>query len=47
MLIRIPPELKKDKGDLILEIPRIIEFCVFILDTTKNLRIITIFDTTS
>lgn len=34
MLVRIPVDLKKDKGDLILEIPEVIECCVWIMDVT-------------
>lgn len=47
LLVRIPTELKKDKGDLILEIPNIIEFCIFVLDTTGQSRILNIVDTAS
>ncbi|CAD7080323.1 unnamed protein product [Hermetia illucens] len=47
LLVRIPPELKKDKGDLILELPHLIEFCIYVLDTTKNGQIMTIVDTES
>uniref|UniRef100_A0A182NPP3 Myosin motor domain-containing protein n=1 Tax=Anopheles dirus TaxID=7168 RepID=A0A182NPP3_9DIPT len=47
MLIRIPLELKKDKGDLILDIPDIIECCIWILDVTKNRSIVNIVDTGS
>lgn len=34
MLVRIPVDLKKDKGDLILEVPEVIESCVWIMDVT-------------
>lgn len=47
LLVRIPPELKKDKGDLILEIPYLIEFCIYVLDTTRNGQILAIVDTAS
>jgi len=47
MLVRIPMELKKDKGDLILEVPHIIECCVWILDVTGRRQIIQIVDTGS
>ncbi|XP_055379065.1 unconventional myosin IC isoform X2 [Condylostylus longicornis] len=47
LLVRIPAELKKDKGDLILEIPNVIEFCIYVLDTIKNSKILNIVDTTS
>lgn len=36
MLVRIPVDLKKDKGDLILEIPEVIECCVWIIDGTSK-----------
>lgn len=44
MLVRIPIELKNDKGDLILEIPEIIECCIWILDVTGHRQIINIVD---
>ena len=47
MLIRIPLELKKDKGDLILDIPDLIECCVWIVDISKKKQILTIVDTGS
>jgi myosin-1 len=47
MLIRIPLELKKDKGDLILDIPDIIECGTYIVDVSKNNNIFTIVDTGS
>ncbi|XP_037024276.1 unconventional myosin IC isoform X1 [Bradysia coprophila] len=47
MLVRIPIELKKDKGDLILEVPHIIECCVWILDVTGRRQILQIVDTGS
>lgn len=47
MLVRIPDDLKKDKGDLILEIPAIIECCIWIIDVTTKRNIVTIFDTAS
>lgn len=47
LLIRIPVELKNDKGDLILQIPNIIEFCVWILDVTGRRQILNIVDTGS
>lgn len=47
MLVRIPAELKKDKGDLILEIPEIIEFSIWLLDLTKKKQIVSIVDTGS
>lgn len=47
MLLRIPLELKKDKGDLILDVPDIIECCIWILDVTKNRNIVNIVETGS
>jgi len=47
MLVRIPVELKKDKGDLILEMPQIIECCIWILDVTGRQQILQIVDTGS
>ncbi|XP_034658441.1 unconventional myosin IC isoform X1 [Drosophila subobscura] len=44
MVIRIPLDLKKDKGDLILIIPRIIEFCTYIIDTVGTAQIVSIVD---
>lgn len=44
MLVRIPIELKRDKGDLILEIPEIIECCIWILDVTGHPQILNIVD---
>lgn len=45
MLIRIPLELKRDKGDLILDIPQIIECSIWIITAAKNKQIIEIIDT--
>lgn len=42
MVIRIPLDLKKDKGDLILLIPYIIEFCTFIIDTVGTADVLKI-----
>ncbi|ALC42993.1 Myo61F, partial [Drosophila busckii] len=44
MVIRIPLELKKDKGDLILIIPHIIEFSTYIIDTVGTADIVSIVD---
>ncbi|XP_055902162.1 unconventional myosin IC isoform X1 [Eupeodes corollae] len=44
MLVRIPLDLKKDKGDLILEIPAIIECCTYIIHTVGTANIISIVD---
>lgn len=40
MVIRIPLELKKDKGDLILVIPFLIELATFIVDTVGTANIL-------
>ncbi|XP_044583800.1 unconventional myosin IC isoform X2 [Cotesia glomerata] len=42
MIVRIPPELKKDKGDLILEVPHIIEAITRAISITNNPRILNI-----
>uniref|UniRef100_A0A1A9WLI6 Myosin motor domain-containing protein n=1 Tax=Glossina brevipalpis TaxID=37001 RepID=A0A1A9WLI6_9MUSC len=42
MVIRIPLELKKDKGDLILVMPYVIEFCTFIIDTIGTANVLNI-----
>ncbi|EDW50033.1 unconventional myosin IC isoform X1 [Drosophila sechellia] len=47
MVIRIPLDLKKDKGDLILIIPRIIEFSTYIIDTVGTASIVSIVDRNS
>ncbi|KAL5292703.1 MYO1H family protein [Megaselia abdita] len=48
LLIRIPLELKKDKGDLILEVPKIIECCTYLIKTVnKNKGLLSIVDTAS
>ncbi|XP_055536094.1 unconventional myosin IC isoform X1 [Wyeomyia smithii] len=47
MLIRIPLELKKDKGDLILDVPDIIECCIWILDVAGNRNTVNIVETGS
>ncbi|XP_058458353.1 unconventional myosin IC [Malaya genurostris] len=47
MLIRIPLELKKDKGDLILDVPDIIECCIWIMDIAGNRNIVNIVETGS
>lgn len=45
-MVRIPEDLlKKDKGDLILEIPHLIEALTKIVDITKNPQMLTILDT--
>ncbi|XP_076289926.1 unconventional myosin 61F isoform X4 [Lasioglossum baleicum] len=47
LIVRIPPELKKDKGDLILEVPHIIEALTKAIDITNNLNILKIVHTES
>ncbi|XP_044735340.1 unconventional myosin IC [Chrysoperla carnea] len=46
-LVRIPQELKNDKGDLILEIPRLIETLTMVVNTMKNKMIVNIVNTKS
>lgn len=36
LLLRIPADLKKDKGDLILEVPHLIEAVTFIVDSSRK-----------
>ncbi|CAH1403950.1 unnamed protein product [Nezara viridula] len=40
LLVRVSPELNKEKGDLILEVPHLIEFITIFVDVTKNLNIV-------
>ncbi|XP_063226158.1 unconventional myosin IC isoform X2 [Bacillus rossius redtenbacheri] len=47
LLLRIPPELKKDKGDLILEVDHIIEGVTRIADTAKRPQMVKIIDAAS
>ncbi|XP_070493184.1 unconventional myosin IC [Chironomus tepperi] len=47
LLIRIPSELKKDKGDLILDIPQVIECCIWLITASSNKNIIEIMDSAS
>lgn len=47
LLIRIPLELKKDKGDLILDIPQIIECCIWYITATKKNDAVEIVDKAS
>lgn len=47
MLIRIPLELKKDKGDLILDIPQIIECAIWFITASKKKDVVEIVDTAS
>lgn len=42
LIVRIPSELKKDKGDLILEVPHIIEALTKAIDITSNPEILNI-----
>lgn len=44
LLLRIPPEYKKDKGDLILEVGHIIEAVTKIVDVTKKPQSVKIVD---
>lgn len=46
MLVRIPPEMKMDKGDLILKIPSLIECAVWFAESSKR-KIIEIVDAQS
>ncbi|KAJ3661535.1 hypothetical protein Zmor_005928 [Zophobas morio] len=47
LLVRIPEDLmKKDKGDLILEVPHIIEAMTHIINITDNPGLLTIYDKT-
>lgn len=47
MLIRIPLELKKDKGDLILDIPQVIECSIWFINASKKNDVIEIVDKAS
>ncbi|CAK9821958.1 Unconventional myosin IC [Anthophora retusa] len=47
LIVRIPPELKKDKGDLILEVPHIIEALTKAIDITNNPNILKVVHTES
>lgn len=43
ILVRLSPEHQKtDKGDLILEMPNVIEFVTFIISATKNRELVNI-----
>ncbi|KAK9503588.1 hypothetical protein O3M35_010117 [Rhynocoris fuscipes] len=42
LLIRIPPQLTKDKGDLILEVPNLIEVITKIVNITNNTNLLNI-----
>lgn len=45
LLVRIPEEfMKKDKGDLILEVPNLIEALTFLINATQNTEQLTIID---
>lgn len=39
MLIKIPADLKSDKGDLILKIPSVIESAIWFVEATKQTNI--------
>ncbi|XP_026725163.1 myosin-IB isoform X1 [Trichoplusia ni] len=45
VLIKIPQELKKDKGDLIISVPNLIEALTIVTDFTKKPELIEIVDT--
>ncbi|XP_067010798.1 unconventional myosin IC isoform X2 [Anabrus simplex] len=47
LVLRIPPDLKKDKGDLILAVDHLIEAVTMIADTTKKPRIIKVMEANS
>ncbi|XP_069686515.1 unconventional myosin IC isoform X2 [Periplaneta americana] len=47
LLLRIPPEYKKDKGDLILEVNHLIEAITRIVDVTKKPQSVKVVETTS
>ncbi|XP_077299658.1 unconventional myosin 61F isoform X2 [Arctopsyche grandis] len=47
LMVKIPPALKKDKGDLILSVPHLIEAVIKILDITKKTSSLSIVDTGS
>lgn len=47
MLIRIPLDLKKDKGDLILDIPEVIECSVWFLEAAGKKELIEVIDKAS
>lgn len=47
LLIRIPLELKKDKGDLILDIPQVIECAIWFIEASNKKNSIEIVDSAS
>ncbi|RVE55153.1 hypothetical protein evm_000051 [Chilo suppressalis] len=47
ILVKIPPELKKDKGDLIITVSHVIEALTIVTDYTKKPEMIEIVDTKS
>jgi myosin I len=47
MLVRIPLELKKDKGDLILDIPQVIECSIWFLNASNKRDLVEIVDKAS
>ncbi len=47
LLIRIPEEMKKEKGDVILECKFLIEALTWILDSSKNQQLVRIEDSNS
>ncbi|KAK3921911.1 Unconventional myosin IC [Frankliniella fusca] len=42
LVLRIPADLKKDKGDLILEVPHLVEAVTFIVDSARKPQILNI-----
>lgn len=47
MLIKIPLELKKDKGDLILDIPQVIECAIWFITASNKKDVVEIVDSAS
>jgi myosin-1 len=47
LLVRIPVEMKKDKGDLILDVPHIIECCTWFMKATSNKNVVQVIDSAS
>lgn len=47
MLIRFPLELKKDKGDLILDIPHVIECAIWFVMASRNENAVEIVESSS
>jgi myosin-1 len=47
LIVKIPLEMKKDKGDLILDIPHIIECSTWFIKATNNENVVQITDRAS